>query len=132
MPQHGIVFFDGVCNLCNGFVNYIIRHDKKDHFRFAPLQSSTAAQLLKPFGLSPSLQDGVILFENNKLYFRSGAALRIAKRLSGPVKLAFALIIIPPFIRNAVYDFVARKRYGWFGRRESCVIPEENVKDRFI
>ncbi len=127
-----IILFDGVCNLCNSSVNFVIRHDKKDHFLFAPLQSETAKELLKKYGIDPAKTDSFVLIENNKAYTKSSAALRINKHLSGFYYLIYLLLIVPPFIRNAVYDHIARNRYKWFGRTESCMIPTEKIREKFI
>jgi predicted DCC family thiol-disulfide oxidoreductase YuxK len=127
-----IIFFDGVCNLCNRFVNFIIRHDKKKYFLFASLQSAEATALLASHGYISEKNLSVVLLESGKLYFRSAASLRIAKRLDGLVKLLYAFIFLPTVIRDSIYDFIASKRYGWFGRRESCMVPGEDVYDRFL
>lgn len=127
-----IILFDGVCNFCNSTVNRIIRNDKKDHFRFAALQSETGKKLLKKFKIDPGTTDSIILIENDRVYLRSGATLRISKQLGGLYPLLYGFIIIPPFLRNAVYDLIAKNRYKWFGKKESCMVPEENVRAKFI
>lgn len=145
MEYNTIIFFDGICNFCNSSVNFIIKRDKKNYFKFASLQSEFAQNFLKSHNLVPkSLPwqvrngktekklDSIILFENNKLYIKSSAALQIAKHLNGLWKIFYILIIIPPFIRNFLYDIIAKNRYKLFGKRESCMIPDERIKDRFI
>lgn len=126
-----IVFFDGVCNLCNDVVNFIIDHDPKGYFRFAPLQSDVAQAHLDG---ETEHRDGntIVLLEENQAYVRSTAALRVARQLSGPWPLLFSAIIIPRPLRDAVYDLVARNRYDWFGRRDQCRMPSPELKDRFL
>lgn len=127
-----IVLFDGVCNFCNAGVNRIITHDPKDRFRVAPLQSEIAATLLTPFGIKAENLDSVALIENGKIYQRSTAALRIARRMSGAWPLLFAFIIVPQFLRDAVYDWVGRNRYKWWGKREACMVPTPEIRRKFL
>jgi predicted DCC family thiol-disulfide oxidoreductase YuxK len=127
-----IILFDGVCNFCNSSINFVIRHDKKNHFRFATLQSETGKELLKKHHVDPSTTDSIVLIENESAYVKSTAALRITKHLNGAYPLAYTLLIIPAFIRNIVYDFIARNRYKWFGKKEVCMVPSEEVKSKFI
>lgn len=127
-----IVLFDGVCNLCNATVQFIIRHDSKKKFYFASLQSETGEILLKKFGLDPAVTDSVVYITNGKAYTRSTAALKIASQLDGPVKWLSIFRIIPRFIRNAVYDRIAANRYLWFGKREHCMIPSKEHLSRFL
>jgi predicted DCC family thiol-disulfide oxidoreductase YuxK len=132
MQERSIVLFDGVCNLCNGAVQFIIKRDKKKKFIFASLQGKTGNELLKKFDLPEDLFNSFILFEGDKVYTRSAAALRIAKKLNGGWKLLYGLMIIPRFIRNAVYNVIARNRYKWFGKRDECMIPTPESKERFL
>lgn len=127
-----IVFFDGVCNLCNGAVNFIIDRDPEGYFRFAPLQSDVAQSHLNEE--SQSIRDGdtIVLLEGGQTYVRSTAALRIARHLSGPWPLLFLAIIIPRPVRDAVYKIIANNRYDWFGRRDRCRMPTPELKDRFL
>jgi predicted DCC family thiol-disulfide oxidoreductase YuxK len=125
-----IVFFDGVCNLCSSTVQFIIRHDRKARFRFASLQSDFASAELGPSGLKHL--DSIVLKDNGKLYTRSTAALRIAAKLSFPVNLLYIFIAIPPFIRDRVYQYIAKNRYKWFGKKESCWLPTAELKSRFL
>ena len=127
---HQIIVFDGLCNLCNSSVNYIIKHDNKNRFYFAASQTEKGKELLKNIGLNDITT--IVLIENTKIYYKSSAALRIAKHLNGIIPLLYVLILVPPFIRNAIYDFVVKNRYRWFGRRESCMIPTEKTKSKFI
>ena len=126
-----VILFDGVCNFCNSSINFIIKHDKKNYFRFAPLQSEKGKQLL-PFNATQQQLDSLILMENNKIYKRSTAVLRIAKHLNGFYFLLYGFIIIPPFLRDAIYNFIARNRYEWFGKKDNCMIPTQEVKEKFI
>ncbi len=127
-----ILLFDGICNFCNSSVNFVIRHDKKNQFRFAALQSEAGKKLLEKFQQSSASLDSLVLIENDSIYLKSTAALRISKKLNGLYPLLYGFIIIPAFIRDAVYDFISRNRYKWFGSRESCMIPSEDVKSKFI
>ncbi len=130
---HLLVLFDGVCNLCNGAVRFIIKRDRHARFRFAALQSDAARMLLASIGVDAStLPDSVILVEDGAVFTRSAAALRIARRLRFPWPLTFGLIIVPRPLRDWLYDAVARRRYRWFGRREACMLPDESLRARFL
>ena len=129
---HGIVLYDGVCNLCNGSVAFIIARDPAAHFCFMPLQSEAARVLLDEHVLNDSLPDSIALIERGCLYMRSTAALRIARRLSFPWPSLYALIIVPRRLRDAIYDFIARHRYAWFGKRGSCMLPTPELRSRFL
>ncbi len=124
------VFFDGVCNLCSGSVQFIIKHDKRDHFRFASLQGHYAATHLHDRDIRHV--DSIILEQDGKIYKRSSAALRIARKLAFPYNLLYGFIVIPPFIRNMVYDVIARNRYKWFGKKEACWLPSPALKAKFL
>lgn len=126
------VLFDGVCNFCNASVNFIIRHDKKDCFRFVPLQTTKGKQLLQQFQLDHLPLDTIVLIENGKVYKRSSAILRIVRKLDGLYPLLYGWIVIPPFIRDAIYNLIARNRYKWFGKKESCMVPTEEIKWKFL
>lgn len=132
MQQEAVILFDGVCNLCNASVQFVIRHDKKDHFKFAALQSDTGQQLLDQYQLGSKHFDSFALIENGKAFTRSTAALRVSKQLAGPVKLLYGFIIVPAFIRDAVYSFIAKNRYKWFGKQDSCMIPTPALKAKFL
>lgn len=129
--NHPIVFFDGVCNLCNASVQWLIKRDQKHQFRFAPLQGETAKVHLKITDENATPQS-VILFENGKVYQKSSAALRIAVKLGFPWFLAGIFFIIPRFFRDWVYDFIARNRYRWFGKQDACMIPTPELKALFL
>jgi predicted DCC family thiol-disulfide oxidoreductase YuxK len=127
-----IMLFDGVCNFCNASVNFILPRDKKDHFRFSPLQSEAGKSLLLKYKVNSSETDSVILIENGTAYFRSEAALRILKNMGRGWFLLYVFIIVPTFIRDPVYNWIARNRYKWFGKRETCRLPEDTWKNKFI
>lgn len=126
------ILFDGVCNLCNASVQFVIRHDAGAKFRFMALQSEAGREIMTRNGLSADQLDSFVLSENGRIYQRSTAALRVAKELGGAWPLLYAFIVVPPFIRNAVYDFIAARRYRWFGRQESCMVPTPELRARFI
>ncbi len=126
------MLFDGVCNLCNGFVVFIIARDPSGRFRFAPLDSEAARLLLRECGIECALPDSVALIERGTVYTRSSAALRIAKRLRFPWPLLYALICVPRPLRDSVYDLIAHHRYGWFGKRDTCMVPTPELRSRFL
>jgi len=127
-----VILFDGVCNLCSGSVRFIIKHDPTHHFRFASLQGEFGRQVLEKYHLPVAEFGSFILLEKDTVYTKSSAALRVVKKLSGPWSVLYAFIIVPPFIRNTVYDLVARNRYKWFGKKEACWIPTPELKGLFI
>ncbi len=127
-----LILFDGVCNLCNASVNFIIKHDKKAHFKFASLQSDATKELLLQYNSKNINYDSIILIENDTLFAKSTAALRISRNLDGSYKLLYAFIIIPPFIRDWVYNYIAKNRYKWYGKKDSCMIPNKEIKSRFL
>lgn len=128
--QKPIVFFDGVCGLCNRFIDFLIRHDKNHNLLFATLQGKTAEEKIKP-GEQFSMNT-MILLKNGILYYRSSAAIRLFIELGGGWKLMGGFFIFPAFIRDPVYDWIARNRYKWWGRREICRVPGEKEKLFFI
>lgn len=121
--SHQIILFDGVCNFCNFWINFILKRDKTDKFRFAPLQSSVGLELQKKFSLDVNNIDTVVLITENRFYTESTAALLIAEQLNGVIKLLFPPIIIPKPIRDFIYNIIAKNRYKLFGKREFCRIP---------
>ena len=127
-----IILFDGVCNLCNASVNFIIKHDKKNQFLFASFQSDAAKEILLQFNLKNLNEKSVILIETGKVYDKSTAALKIAKQLKGVFKLLYGFIFVPKFLRDWVYSFLANHRYNWFGKRESCMVPSPELKNKFL
>ena len=134
-----ILLFDGICNYCNKWVNIVIKHDKKKKFKFAALQSEAGKKLLRLHSLPEDNISSFVLIENpgengagGKAYLKSTAGLIMLKHLGGMRSLAYAFIIVPRFIRDFVYNIIARSRYKWWGKRESCMIPTEDVKARFL
>ena len=127
-----ILLFDGVCNLCNGSVQWVIAHDKKGIFRFAALQSEAGQAALQQLGRDQITFDSVVLIAGSKVFTKSDAAIEIAKQLGGFWALAPVLKICPRFIRNKVYDWVARNRYRWFGKKAQCMLPRPEWKNRFL
>ena len=131
-PDKPIILFDGVCNYCNSMVNFIIRQDTQKKFVFAPLQSEPAQKLLKMHNLPSAGFDSFVLIDNNKAHLRSSASLYVLKKLPWYWKWTQIFWIVPAFLRDAVYNIIARNRYRWFGRKESCMIPAPEVKARFL
>lgn len=127
-----VLLFDGVCNLCNGSVQWVLMHDAKAQFRFAALQSDTGQMLLRQFGLAPAQLDTVVLVAGDRVFLRSDAPLEIVRRLGGGWALLYVFKVLPRPLRNAVYDWVARHRYRWFGRQETCMLPRPEWKGRFV
>jgi predicted DCC family thiol-disulfide oxidoreductase YuxK len=127
------VLFDGVCNLCNGFVRFVIPRDPAGRFAFASLQSDVASRLLAQTTPAGSTRGGsIVLIEGGRVFTRSTAALRIVRRLRFPWNLAYAAIAVPAPLRDWVYDRVARNRYRWFGRQDVCMVPTPELKHRFL
>lgn len=130
--SHPVVLYDGYCNLCSRSVRFIIKRDKKNKFLFSPLSSEFSKQVFKHFRLPENYTDSVLLYHNNKLYKSSGAAIRIAVRLSGLWPLTGVFYIIPFFLRDLFYNFIAKNRLKWFGKRDSCFLPDDSLKNRII
>ena len=126
------MLFDGLCNLCSGAVQFIIKQDKHAIFKFASLQSKFGENALIQYGLVNKGVDSIVLIDNGKAYVKSTAALRIAKKLNALYPLLYAFIIVPPFIRDWVYDWIARNRFKWFGKKESCWLPTPELKAKFL
>ena len=131
-PDHPVLLFDGVCNLCNRWIQFVIRNDPDAIFRFAPLQSDVGQQLLSEFGMPTDELESVILVEGDEYYTKSDAALRTGKHLGGVYRLLWPFRVIPRRLRNFVYDFVANRRYRWFGKRDSCMMPTPDIEARFL
>lgn len=132
LPMKRIVLFDGVCNFCNSSVQFIIKRDPAAHFLFTSLQSEKGMELIKQYAI-PTDIDGVVLIENGKVFTKSSAALRIAKKLDGLWHLFFVFIVVPSKIRDIFYDYFAKNRYKWFGKKEdACMLPPPEMRKRFI
>lgn len=127
-----VLLFDGVCNLCNGSVQMVLKYDKNHRFLFASLQSGFGQKVLEHFNLPTDNFHSFILLRQGKILHKSTAALEVARKLGGLWPLLYVFIAVPPFIRHAMYDVIARNRYRWFGRREACMIPTEDLKQRFL
>ena len=132
-PSKKIILFDGVCNLCNSAVQFVIQHDKKDVFRFVALQSELGQEILNHIGIDPKNIDSIILYEPGiSYYYKSSAALQIAKHLDGILHYGTVFRIIPTGISNLIYDYIAKNRYKWYGKKESCMIPTPELKAKFL
>lgn len=132
-PNKKIILFDGVCNLCDAVVQFVIEHDKNDLFRFVALQSELGHEILKHIGIDPKNIDSVILYEPGIAYhYKSTAAIEIAKSLGGFWHLGTLFRIIPTGIRNQLYDYIAKNRYKWYGKKETCWIPTQELKSKFL
>ncbi len=131
--MNNVIIFDGVCNLCNGFVDFIIRKDGKKIFRFVSNQDPVGKKILSQF---PEVPEGdamtIYYLEDGKLYSRSKAVLQIARSMPAPYKWAYSFRILPLFFRNFMYDIISRNRYKWFGKRDSCRVPTPEEKQRFL
>ncbi|AEH02392.1 thiol-disulfide oxidoreductase DCC family protein [Lacinutrix sp. 5H-3-7-4] len=135
LPKHKkLILFDGICNLCNSSVQYVIKNDKTNKFMFAALQSDVGKQIIKHFKVDPLNTDSILLYspKKNTIKVKSTAALCITKDLGFPTNLMAIFLIVPAFIRHWVYDYVAKNRYKWFGKKESCWLPTPELKSKFI
>jgi predicted DCC family thiol-disulfide oxidoreductase YuxK len=130
MNKNPIVLFDGVCNLCNGTVDFILKRDRKKQFRFVALQSEAGEAIRKNFSI-PDEIDSVVLIHEEIVFYESDAALEIARLLPAPWKWAVVFKIVPPGWRNAVYRWIARNRYRWFGKKKECRIPTPEEQQFF-
>ncbi len=127
-----IILFDGVCNFCNGSVNFIIEHDKENYFRFAPLQSEIGQELLDKYNINKAETDSVILIEDEKVFTYSTAALKVAQKLDGAWSWLYAFIIVPKPIRDFLYKLFAKNRYRLFGKQDACMMPTPEIRARFL
>ena len=129
-----LILFDGVCNLCNSSVLYVINRDKNAKFLFAPLQSDIGSEVIREFNIDTSKTDSILLYkpETNTLKDKSSAAIHIAKYLGFPSNLMIVFLIVPTFVRNWVYDYIAKNRYKWYGKKDACMIPTPELKAKFI
>ena len=127
-----ILLFDGYCNLCSSTVQFVLTHEKNSELYFTSLQSDLGVELLKKYALNTSDVDSIVLIKNNKAYIKSSAALKVSKHLKGLYPALQVFYIVPAFIRNVVYDYIAKNRYKWYGKSETCMIPEKKVSHRFL
>jgi predicted DCC family thiol-disulfide oxidoreductase YuxK len=127
-----VILFDGVCNLCNGFVTFVIARDPAGRFQFGTLQSPAAQRLLETIDSREPGPDSLVLVENGRIWTRSAAALRVARRLTFPWPLGYVFVLVPRPLRDWVYNRVARNRYRWFGKRAACMVPTPDLRARFI
>ncbi len=127
-----ILFFDGVCNLCNGTVQWVIRQDSQQTIQFSALQSETAKLKLSFLGINVQKLESLVFLEEGVIYTHSDAALRLARVLGSPWSWVGIFVFVPKFIRDAVYKFIAKNRYAWFGKQESCMMPTPDLKKRFL
>lgn len=132
MDGNPVILFDGVCNFCSGVVRFVIDRDEEGVFRFAPLQSEVGKKIQDHFSLSGEDFDTFVLVYGGKAYIKSTAALRVLRLLGGLWKYLYVFIVIPAPIRDAVYDFVARNRYKWFGKKDECMVPGPDIRRRFL
>ncbi len=129
--MHPVVLFDGECNFCDSSVQFIINRDPKGIFQFASLQSETGEELTRKHHMAQDV-DSMVLIEDGKVYYKSAAALRISRHLKGAWKLLYALMAVPRPLRDLGYDFIARNRYKWFGKKDSCMLPPPHIRKRFL
>lgn len=127
-----VIIFDGVCHLCNASVDFVMKRDQKRMFRYTANQMEAGQKILRDNGINPDQIETVYLYENGTLYDKSSAALRIARKLGFPYNLAFGFIIVPAFIRNIVYNLIAKNRYKWFGKKETCRLPTAEERSLFL
>ncbi|MBU2927177.1 thiol-disulfide oxidoreductase DCC family protein [Winogradskyella psychrotolerans] len=129
-----LILFDGVCNLCNSSVLYVIKRDKNENFLFAPLQSDIGKTIINKFNIDTEETDSILLYnpKKDKLTYKSTAALFVASQLRFPTNLLSIFLIVPGFIRNWVYTYIAKHRYKWYGKKESCMIPTPELKSKFL
>ncbi len=132
MQNQSIILFDGVCNLCNSAVNFVIKRDKKNLIQFGALQSETAHQLLGNYKIHIRDMESFIFIDEEKLYTQSTAALRVCRYLTGLWPLLYGFIIVPPFVRDGIYRWIAKNRYKWFGQKNECMVPTPELKAKFL
>jgi len=132
ITKPSIIFFDGVCNLCNASINFIMKRDKNNRFLVGALQDTFSKEVLSDFEVKPDYLDSLVLLEKGKIYYKSTAALKIARQLSGLWPIFSPLIILPKWLRDPVYDWIARNRYSWFGKKNTCRIPSPEERAKFL
>ncbi|AUS06606.1 thiol-disulfide oxidoreductase DCC family protein [Pseudotamlana carrageenivorans] len=134
LPKHKqLILFDGVCNLCDSSVKYVIKHDKNNRFLFAALQSEIGKKIIKAYKIDTEKTDSILLYiPEIGISYKSTAALKVALKLGFPRNLMGVFLIVPAFIRNAVYDYIAKNRYTWYGKKDNCMIPTPELKAKFL
>lgn len=132
MNEHPVILFDGVCNFCNGAINFVLKQDRKKVFRFATLQSEAGQRLLQQHNLSTKGFDSFVLIDDGKVYKKSAASLRVMNKLPWYWKEIQLFRIIPTIFRDAIYDYIARNRYKMFGKKDQCMVPTPEIRSRFL
>ncbi|MFD1161850.1 MULTISPECIES: thiol-disulfide oxidoreductase DCC family protein [Hwangdonia] len=128
-----LILFDGVCNLCNNSVQYVIKHDKNNQFMFTALQSDVGKAVIEAYNIDTKKTDSILLYTPEKgIDYKSTAALKIASKLGFPINTISVFFIVPTFIRNWAYDYIAKNRYKWYGKKEACMIPTPELKSKFL
>jgi len=130
--EHAVVYFDGICNFCNGVINFIMRNDRNDYFRYTPLQSESGQKFLREHQFPTQRLDTFYLAENGKIYSHSAAVLRIVKHLGWKYSWMHGFIIVPAFFRDFFYEVISKNRYRWFGRKDQCMIPTSEERSKFL
>jgi len=131
-PKKSVILFDGVCNLCNASIDFILKRDKNNKFLVGALQEEPGKKLLSQFEVNPEYLDSLVLIEDDQIFFRSTAALKIAKNLSSLWPIFYAFIILPSGFRDGIYDWIGRNRYRWFGKKNTCRLPTPEEKAKFL
>lgn len=132
IENKSVILFDGVCNLCNASIDFIIKRDKKDQFRVGALQEAAGKDLLSKFEVNPEYLDSLVLIESEEIFFRSTAALKISRNLSGLWPIFYGLIILPVGFRDRIYDWIGKNRYRWFGKKNTCRLPTPEERAKFL
>lgn len=132
MDPHPVILFDGICNFCNSSVNFIIRRNRRKDIHFAALQSEAGKQLIKEYRLPVKEMESIVFIEKGKVHVRSTATLHICRHLTGLWPVCYGFIIIPRFIRDGIYNWIAQNRYKWFGVQDQCMVPTPDVRERFL
>jgi predicted DCC family thiol-disulfide oxidoreductase YuxK len=132
MKEPSIIFFDGVCNLCNASIDFIIKRDRKNRFLVGALQDEYSRKVLAQYNVNENYLDSLVLLQNGKIFYKSTAALKIARSLSGIWPIFYPLILLPKRFRDLLYDWIASNRYTWFGKKNTCRLPTPEEKAKFL
>lgn len=130
--KYDIVLFDGVCNLCNQAVDFIIRRDKNDDFKVGALQDPQVKDILKTYSINEDYLDSLVLIQGDQIFYKSEAALKIARKLGRGWQIFYIGILLPVSVRDKIYDWIGENRYKWFGKKETCRLPSPEEKEKFI